>query len=332
MARSTAGLLSYPGKLQRVLMNTLLNIKAFLLVAKDGTFSSAARGLGVAPSVVTKRITQLEEQLGAQLFIRSTRGLSLTDVGEHFLPKFQRLVGELDELISGNKEVFGIEGHLRIKAPTTVTSLYLGSIFTDFLGQHPGLTMDVELHDFLVNPMDDGFDLVVAARPSSYASVVDIPLCPYPLVLCCSGAYVRDWGMPQHPSDLVEHRCLTSILLGNNWMFKSQSGSLNIDVHSLMRANDSRVILQALRRGLGLAILPRYLVAPSLRSGDLVEVLVDYPVVEFWLKALVPNIKLNKPAVRELVKFLKDRMQPIPPWEARPVSGADLMTEQGAGT
>lgn len=296
-------------------MNTLLNMKAFLLVARDGTFSSAARDLGVAPSVVTKRITQLEEQLGIQLFIRSTRGLTLTDVGEHYLPKFQRLIGELDELLTGDKEVFGVEGHLRVKAPTTVTSLFLGNILTDFLGMHPGLTLDVELHDFLANPMEDGYDLVVAARPASYASVVDIPLCPYPLVLCCSQAYMKAWGVPQDPTELVEHRCLTSILLGNNWMFKSQRGSLNIEVHSLLRANDSRVILQAVYRGLGLAILPRYLVDTGLQAGDLVEVLKEYPVVEFWLKALVPNMKLNKPAVKELVKYLKERMQPVPPWE-----------------
>ena len=296
-------------------MNTLLNIKAFLLVTKDGTFSSAARELGVAPSVITKRITQLEQQLGAQLFIRSTRGLTLTDVGEHYLPKFQRLIAELDQLISGDEEVMGIEGHLRIKAPTTVTSMFLGSIFSDFLTLHPGLTMDVELHDFIINPMEDGFDLVVAARPASYPSVVDIPLCPYPLTLCCSKGYMEERGLPQHPSELVEHRCLTSILLGNSWMFKSQRGSMNIEVHSLFRANDSRVILEAVRRGLGLGILPDYLAEADLAAGTLIPVLAEFPVTELWLKAQVPNMKINKPAVKELVKFLKERMQPIPPWE-----------------
>lgn len=296
-------------------MNTLLNIKAFLLVTRDGTFSSAARDLGVAPSVITKRITQLEQQLGAQLFIRSTRGLTLTDVGEHYLPKFQRLIGELDELINGDKEVFGIEGHMRIKAPTTVTSLFLGSIFSDFLAQHPGLTMEVELHDFLINPMEDGFDLVVAARPASYPSVVDIPLCPYPLTLCCSKAYIKEQGLPQHPTELVEHRCLTSILLGNNWMFKSRRGSLNIEVHSLFKANDGRVILEAVRRGLGLGILPDYLVKEDLSSGTLIPVLDEYPVMELWLKAQVPNMKINKPAVKQLIKYLKERMQPLAPWE-----------------
>ena len=255
--------------------------------------------------------------MGAQLFIRSTRGLTLTDVAEHYLPKFQRLIGELDELISGDKEVMGIEGHLRIKAPTTVTSLFLGSIFSDFLTLHPGLTLEVELHDFLVNPMEDGFDLVVAARPASYPSVVDVPLCPYPLTLCCSKLYMEERGLPQHPSELVEHRCLTSILLGNNWMFKSPRGSMNIEVHSLFRANDARVILEAIRRGLGLGILPGYLAEAELKSGMLIPVLEEYPVMEFWLKAQVPNMKINKPAVKELVKFLKERMQPVPPWEDR---------------
>ena len=157
-----------------------------------------------------------------------------------------------------------------------------------------------------------------------------MPLCPYPLVLCCNKNYVAEWGLPQHPSDLVEHRCLTSLLMGNNWMFKSQRGSLNIEVHSLLRANDSRVILQAVQRGLGVAILPRYLVDAELRSGGLIEVLSEYPVEEFWLKALVPNMKLTKPAVRELVKFLKEHMQPLPPWEKPTASAQDRMTDQTA--
>src|SRR6478752_2951230 len=111
----------------------LLNIKAFLLVARTGSFSGAARELGVAPSVVTKRITRLEDEMGAQLFVRSTRALALTPAGERLLPQYQRLVAELDEIIGAAAATErGIEGHLRIKGPTTLTSMFLGAIFSEF--------------------------------------------------------------------------------------------------------------------------------------------------------------------------------------------------------
>ena len=100
-------------------------------------------------------------------------------------------------------------------------------------------------------------------------------------------------------------------------MFKSQRGSLDIAVHSLFRANDARVILEAVRRGLGLGILPDYLIEEDLGSGALIRVLEEYPVMDLWLKAQVPNMKINKPAVKELVKYLKERMQPVPPWEEK---------------
>jgi DNA-binding transcriptional LysR family regulator len=249
--------------------------------------------------------------------VRSTRGLSLTAAGERLLPQFMRLIAELEETIKGTaSDAQGIEGHLRIKAPTTVTSLYLGGIFSEFQARNPGISLEIVLLDRSVNPLEEGFDLVVGARPASYPGVVDVPLCPYPLVLCCSPAYLRDRREPAHPTELVDHNCLTSVLLGTTLQFDGPRGPLSVEIHSRFHANDGRVLIEAARRGLGVAVLPRYLAEDDLRSGRLVPVLGDFPLVVFWLKALVPGMKMNKPAVRELMSFLKARMQPHPPWEA----------------
>jgi DNA-binding transcriptional LysR family regulator len=293
-------------------MNTLLNIKAFLVVARTGSFSAAARELTVAPSVVTKRITRLEEQMGAQLFIRSTRALSLTPAGERLLPSLQRLVGELEEVIGGGAAApeRGIEGHLRIKGPTTVTSLLLAGVFSDFQARHPGLTMDVVLLDRSVNPLEENFDLVIGALPASYPNVIDVPLCPYPVVMVASRAYLEEHGQPEHPTDVIEHNCLTSVLLSTTWLFERTPGTLSVEVRSKMHANDGRVLREAARRGIGIAPLPLFLVEEDLREGTLVQVLEQFPIPLFWLKALVPRIKMNKPAVSELVAYLKTRLQP----------------------
>jgi len=297
-------------------MNTLLNIKAFLLVARTGSFSGAARELGVAPSVVTKRITRLEDEMGAQLFVRTTRSLALTTAGERLLPQYQRLVAELDEIIGATSNAErGIEGHLRIKGPTTLTSLFLGPIFCDFHAQNPGLTLDIVLLDRSVNPLEEGFDLVIGALPASYPNVVDFPLGPYSIVLCAAPSYIEAKGAPETPNELIDHDCCTSVLLGNTWVFENAPSTLSVEVRSKLHANDNRVLCEAARRGIGIAVLPRFLVHDDLKTGQLVELMPAHPVPTFWMKALVPRIKMNKPAVAALVSYLKARMQPNPPWE-----------------
>ena len=302
-------------------MNTLLNIKAFLLVARTGSFSGAARELGVAPSVVTKRITRLEDEMGAQLFVRSTRALSLTTAGERLLPQYQRLVAELDEIIgAAAASEYGIEGHVRLKGPTTLTSLFLGPIFCEFHARNPGLTMEIVLLDRSVNPLEENFDIVIGALPASYPNVTDFPLGPYSIALCAAPDYVETRGAPETPNELVDHDCLTSVLLGNTWIFENGSGTTagttSVEVRSKLHVNDTRVLSDATRRGIGIAILPRFLVREDLASGRLVEVMKSHPVPIFWIKAQVPRIKMNKPAVSQLVDFLKARMQPTPPWES----------------
>jgi DNA-binding transcriptional LysR family regulator len=126
---------------------------------------------------------------------------------------------------------------------------------------------------------------------------------------------MRERREPEQPSDLADHDCLTSVLLGTTLLFEGPRGAVSVEVRSRFHANDGRVLLEAARRGLGVAVVPRYLAEEDLRTGRLMKVLADYPLAAFWLKALVPSMKMQKPAVRELVAFLKARMQ-TPPWEA----------------
>jgi DNA-binding transcriptional LysR family regulator len=286
------------------------------VVARLGSFSAAARELDVAPSVVTKRITRLEERVHTRLIVRSTRGLTLTPAGERLLPRFLRVVAELDELLIDTSTAEGeIDGHVRIKGPTTITSLYLGALFGEFQVINPRVTLEVVLMDRSVNPLEENFDLVVGARAASYPNVIDIPLCTYPQTLCCSPAYLRTKPEPRHPGDLIDHDCLTTVLFGSTWPFETPRGAVSVEVRSRFHANDGRVILEGVRRGLGVAILPRYLADEDLKSGRLVPVLETFPLATYWLKALVPRIKMDRPAVRELVAFLKARTQSAPPWQ-----------------
>lgn len=296
-------------------MDTLLNIKAFLSTARAGSFSAAARELGVAPSVIVKRINRLEDQMRAKLFVRSTRKLSLTETGEHYFPRYQSIVGDVENAINGAAASSNtLEGQLRIKCPTTLALLNFGEILNDFQVAHPGVSVDLVLIDRSVNPVEEDFDIAIGAMPASYANVIDEPLSPYPRVLCASPAYLEARGEPKHPIDLTGHDCLTFHTTGSTWSFESPRGLINVDVPSRFSANDSQILQSAACRGLGIAMVARYIARPAIEAGTLKTLLPDYPVPELWLKALIPTNKIRRVAVQSLLRWIKERMQPLPSW------------------
>jgi DNA-binding transcriptional LysR family regulator len=297
-------------------VNTILNINAFIRVARLGSFSAAAREVKAATSVVTKRISQLEKEIGAKLINRSTRGLALTAAGERYLPHFVRLLAAHDEIFNGiDVSRHRVEGLLRIQTPPTITSMFLGDMLTNFQLQNPRVDMDIILMERSANPLEESFDIALGAWPISYPNVIDVPLCRYDLVTVCAPSYLRDKEKPVHPTELVDHQCLTTVLFRTTWGFTHERGSMTVEVHSRMQSSDSRMVRDAARMGMGITILPRFLVNDDLREGTLIALLEDFPVTVYWLKALVPRIKMSRPAVRSLVTFLKDSMLPVPPWE-----------------
>ena len=292
-------------------MDTLHNISAFIRVARLGSFSAAAREMKAVPSVITKRISQLEKELGTRLILRSTRGLSLTSAGERYLPRFVRLIAAHEEIFNESEhDSHRVDGLLRIQTPPTITSMFLGTLLTNFQIKHPRVDMDVILMERSVNPLEEGFDMALGAWPISYPNVVDVPLCRYELVCVCAPAYLRGRERPEHPTDLVDHHCLTTVLFRSSWTFTHPRGSMTIEVHSRLQSSDARMVREAARKGMGISILPRFLVSEDLRDGSLVPLLEDFLVTGYWLKVLVPRMRMNRPAVRELVAFLKDSIQP----------------------
>ncbi len=294
----------------------MVNISAFVRVARLGSFSAAARELRIAPSVVTKRISQLEKHLGMRLISRSTRGLTLTGDGERYLPRLARLMAEHEEIFNGAiAQHEKIEGRIQVATPPTITSMFIGTMLCEFQLKHPRVDMELVLMERSVNPLEEGFDLALGAMPISYPNVIDVPLCRYDLVTVCAPAYLSGREVPRHPTELVDHQCLTTALFRTSWGFTHARGSMNIEVHSRLQSSDSQMVRDAARMGMGIAILPRYLVNEDLRTGVLIPVLEEFPVAVYWLKVQVPRMKMNRPAVRALIEFLKQTMQPVPPWE-----------------
>ena len=225
-------------------MDTILNMKAFLATARSGSFSEAARQLSVAPSVVSKRVNQLEWQLRARLLERTTRRVRLTEVGEQYLPTVRGIVTEYEDLVTGIQRSPGeLEGHIRVKAPSALTRLHLGKVFTAFQQANARVTLEVVLIDRSVNPIEEGFDVVLSVLPSSYEGVAEEALLAYPRVACASPAYLKQRGEPKHPRDLASHDCLVFQPAGTTWTFQSRRAPISVSVRPKFSSNDIQVIV-----------------------------------------------------------------------------------------
>ena len=291
-------------------MDTLSNLKAFVAAAETGSFSAAARQAGLVPSVISKRIEQLEWRIRAPLFTRTTRKLTLTDVGERYLPVVRALVRQVDDALAGMARASGeLEGHIRIKIPTTLGVLNLSRLLNQFLVEQPMISMDIVLADRSVNPLEEGFDLAIGARPESYGQVQDHPLCPISRRLCAAPAYLQRRGAPQAPAELMDHDCLVFATSGTRWEFQGPQGLVGVDVRPKLKSNDGSALCQATLDGLGVSVLADYLVAPALARGELVELMPDHHLPDLWLKALVPANRIELPRIRSLLHWLTLQLQ-----------------------
>ncbi len=290
-------------------MDTLANLRAFVASAETGSFSEAARRAQLAPSVIAKRVDQLEWRIRAPLFKRSTRKLTLTDVGERYLPVLRQLVQQMESTLDGMARADGaLEGHIRLKIPSTLGVLSLSDLLNEFLGAHPLISLEVVLADRSVNPVEEGFDLALGARPESYGGVVDHPLCPVRRRIVAAPAYLARAGLPQTATDLARHDCLVLSTTGTRWELQGPQGLVGVDVRARLRSNDGIALRNAATAGLGIALLADYLVAPALARGELAEVLPGMKLPDLWLKAMVPASRNEVPRIRALLQWLAQRL------------------------
>jgi DNA-binding transcriptional LysR family regulator len=290
-------------------VDTLTNLKAFLAVARTGSFAAAARELKVAPSVVTKRIGQIEWQLKTPLFERNTRKVSLTATGLRYLPAVQRSVSDMDELFAEiPSQGQALQGTIRIKSPGTLAVQLLGPILERFQQRYPLVNLELLTLDRSVNPVDEGFDVALTLMPDTYAGVIEVPLSPMPRVLCASPAYLERKGIPAHPRELVEHDILNFLPTGTIWIFEGAMGEVQVRLQPRFNTNEGQLILSGALAGNGIARLSDYLYQRHLKSGALVPLLADYPIKQLWFKALVPENRIQVARVQALLGWVKSNV------------------------
>lgn len=299
-------------------MDSYLNFKAFQVVARAGSFSAAARELGLAASVVTKRVNQLEHQLGTTLFRRSTRQLALTEAGHRYLHRSRSVIAEFDDLLRGSAQSPGeVEDFLRIKAPTSLGVLYLRQVFDAYQAEFRKVRLEIMLLDRAVDPVLEGFDVSIGAHWAQiFTGVYELPLCPLRRLVCAAPDYLARRGRPKHPRDLVDHDCLSFIPTGNLWSFEDRHGPIAVEVKPRLTSNDGQMLVSAAVNGSGLVLASYYMAKDFIRGGQLVPVLTNFPIPDLWIKAVTPERRAGSPAVRALLSRLESFLSPVPPWES----------------
>jgi DNA-binding transcriptional LysR family regulator len=286
-------------------MNTLTHLKTFVAVANYGSFSEAARRLHVVPSVVAKRMDQLEKTMGARLFERSTRSVTLTEAGAQLQGKAVGVMADFDDLVhSVQRDDSKLEGHIRVMAPTTLTMLHLGPVFNAFLAQHERITMQLSLVDLSSNPEENGFDMAISGRSASYEGVLDVPLCPANPMLVAAPAYLARRIAPTHPRELTAHDCLVFAPTGRIWQFQSNRGALSVEVTPRLTVDDNLTLLNAAKAGMGVTSLPAYVARQALANGELATVLPHFALQENWFRAFVPKRKYRLARIQALIDWI----------------------------
>lgn len=289
-------------------MDAIDRARAFLSVAETGGFSAAARQLNVAPSVITKRIGQFEAEIGRQLFARTTRRVELTATGQNLLHYARDFLLAYEHMLDAvPDDALELSGRLRVKAPSTLTYLHMARIINRFLQDNPKVSLELLLIDRPVNPVTEGFDLVITGLPPSYDQIDEIPLFPIRRMLFASPKYLREKGMPQQAEDLAHHRCLQYSYLspGETWSLTSGRGQIDVNVHSTFLTNDMQVMHQAIVDGLGIGILPDYVAHDALVDGRLVQVLQAFSLAEFWFRAQIPKASRNRRVLEALILHIR---------------------------
>jgi DNA-binding transcriptional LysR family regulator len=300
------------------------DLRAFVGVVEAGGFSRAAARLGLAKSIVSRRVARLEASLGgARLLARTTRGVSPTESGAAFHARCVRVLAELDE---AREEVAGREaelvGTLRLAAPLSFGIAHLAPALARFAAEHPRLALDVAYSDRMVDLVAERLDAAVRIGALVDSSLVARRLAPVRLVAVASPAYLDRRGVPETPADLARHDCLVYSAGaegsgGGVWRFRTggRGVATTLRPHGRFRADNGEALVAAALEGLGIAVLPTFLAGGALRSGALVPLLRAFPMPEQGLHVVRPPGGPPPARLRALTDFLLARFGPEPYWD-----------------
>ncbi|TVZ40923.1 DNA-binding transcriptional LysR family regulator [Alteromonadaceae bacterium 2753L.S.0a.02] len=288
-------------------MDKLANMQAFKAVAETGSFAAAGRQMGLATSVISKRVSDLESHLNTLLLQRTTRRLALTDTGYHYLEHVQRLLAELEEVEETLRcHTEQAVGEIRLAAPLSFGVRMLAPVLASFLEAHPQVTIRSELSDRKVHLINEGFDLAIRIGNLSDSNLFARKIAACRRVLCASPTYLKKFGTPQSPAELPGHACLVYTLVqdGISWPFQHKGKRFFQAVQGRLTADNGDLLCKSALEGCGITQLPNFIVDEFIERGELLPLLQEYEEQDFGMFVLYPNRRHLSNRVRLLIDHL----------------------------
>ncbi|RWX79142.1 LysR family transcriptional regulator [Neorhizobium lilium] len=289
-------------------MDTLTRMRAFIDVVEAEGFSAAARRTGRSKALLSKYVRELEDDLGALLLNRTTRQFSLTEAGHTYYRTAADILKEIDSLADLVRENnTDLKGKLRISAPRTFIDADVGQSMIDFVKAHPDVSLEIVAEDRFVDLIEENFDLAIRITKLEDSGMIAKKLSDFRVYAVATPEVVAKYGPLDHPQTLNRTPFIidTNSRWHNNMRFVDSDGSMiSVAVSGPIEVNSPQATLRAARAGLGVAIIPDFIAAASIQSGELVMLFDEYIIKDRGIYAVYPHRRYLPAKVRSFVDFL----------------------------
>jgi DNA-binding transcriptional LysR family regulator len=291
-------------------MDRLTSLTAFVRVVDSGGFSAAGRHLNMSTTMVSNHVQSLEDRLGARLLNRTTRKVSLTEVGKTYYDRCTQILADLEQAddVAGSSQL-SPRGTLRIHTATHIVP-FLAPVVAEFLASYPEVKVDLIMGEQNIDMIEERIDVVVRLSPVPDSSLIARSLATWRHVLCCSHGYLEKHPRPQQLSELAEHNCVRHMLYPyqDEWRFVDRKGvPAAVRVSGNLFTNSGETVRVAALEGCGICLLPGFLIHDDLEEGRLVRLLPEYRPVEFAMNAIYPHRHYLSAKVRSFIDLLAHR-------------------------
>lgn len=289
-------------------MDRLTTMATFTTVVQSGSFAGAAQRLNMSPALVTRRVRELEDRLGARLLNRTTRKLSLTEAGRAYFEKVAPILAEIEAVDSSIIELQSTpRGALRVSA-TSALSKILVPLFNSFGAAFPQITLELVAVDRLTDLVEKGIDIAVGSSFEPLPDVVLRKLGSFRLICCAAPAYLARHGTPRQLTELARHNCIAYAYpgfmhLSSEWRFSGPDGEVTVPVSGNLRTNDSELIRAAALDGRGVIIAPDCLAEEDIGAGRLLQLFPAHHAGDIPMVALFPNREHLPLKTRSFIDF-----------------------------
>ncbi|MBA2400934.1 MAG: LysR family transcriptional regulator [Bradyrhizobium sp.] len=282
-------------------------MNAFVRVIERGSFAAAAGDLGITPSALSKLVTRIEDRLGVRLLTRTTRRLALTSEGEVFVARSHEILAAIE---AAEAEVTAASqlprGHLRISVGTALAKQILGPALPVFLAKYPDITVELHVSDHQIDLVAEQVDVAIRSGALGDSSLVARKIGDATRVICASPHYLKQYGSPRVPADLLQHNCLT--LPGpawTQWPFHTHEGINRLAISGTFTSDNADLLRDMAIAGLGIARLADFMVARAVLEGTLVPLLQESHIPEsFPIHALTVPGRHRAPRIKAFIDFV----------------------------